>query len=335
VALPPRTREQIEQRLGELYRRHVPLPADAVEAYYDPGREYLAPEESGDAAETFGIALADLEGDVYATGDHDRPFALQSVSKVFAYCLALQERGRERVLEHVGVEPSGDPFNAIELDHRSNRPHNPMVNAGALATTDLLLGDDAADKLERILVLMRRCAGNDALGVDPSTLEGELRTADRNRAIAYLMRSQGMLAGDVEETLRLYLEHCSITVTCDDLAVMGATLAAGGTNPLTGDRVLDPEVVRDVLSVMHTCGMYDFAGAWAFDIGVPAKSGVSGGILAVIPEKMGVAVLSPGLDAHGNSVRGVRVCQDLSRRLGLHVFAAPSEDAMLRTAAQG
>jgi glutaminase len=142
------------------------------------------------------------------------------------------------------------------------------------------------------------------------------------------MRSQGMLTGDVEDTLALYLRQCAIAVTCDDLARMAATLANACKNPATGQQVLSPRVNRDVLSVMYTCGMYDFAGEWAYQIGVPAKSGVSGGILAVIPGKMGIGVFSPGLDPYGNSVRGVRVCQEVSERLGLHVFAAPDEDAM-------
>jgi glutaminase len=156
-----------------------------------------------------------------------------------------------------------------------------------------------------------------------------MRTADRNHATAYLMRSQGMISGDVEGILALYLRQCSVQVTCRDLAVMAATLANGGVNPLTGERALPLRHVRAVLSVMHTCGMYDAAGQWAFDIGVPAKSGVSGGILAVVPGKGGIAVFSPGLDVHGNSVRGIRVCQEISERLGLHVFATEAEDALL------
>ncbi len=143
------------------------------------------------------------------------------------------------------------------------------------------------------------------------------------------MRSQGMLSGDVEGILALYLRQCSVQVTCRDLAVMAATLANGGVNPLTRERALPLRHVREVLSVMHTCGMYDAAGQWAFDIGVPAKSGVSGGILAIVPGKGGIGVYSPGLDAHGNSVRGIRVCQEISERLGLHVFATEAEDALL------
>jgi glutaminase len=176
---------------------------------------------------------------------------------------------------------------------------------------------------------MRRLAGNDSLEVDGDTFERELRSADRNRATAYLMRSQGMLDGDVEAILALYLQQCSVKVTCRDVAVMAATLANGGVNPVTGEQVLAREHLRDVLTVMYMCGMYDFAGHWAFEVGVPAKSGVSGGILAAIPDKMGIAVFSPGLDPFGNSVRGVSVCREVSSRLGLHLFAAEDEDRLL------
>jgi glutaminase len=241
----------------------------------------------------------------------------------------LADHGGDYVLEHVGVEPSGDAFNSIVFDERNNRPYNPMVNAGALVTTDLVRGKDSAEKFERILGMLRCYAGNRSLEVDERAFEAEMRTADRNRATGYLMRSQGMISGDVEGILALYLRQCSVRVTCRDLAVMAATLANGGMNPLTGERALPLRHVREVLSVMHTCDMYDAAGQWAFDVGVPAKSGVSGGILAVVPGKGGIGVFSPGRDAHGNSVRGIRVCQEISERLGLHVFATEAEDALL------
>jgi glutaminase len=247
---------------------------------------------------------------------------------MFVYGLALELCGHERVLARVGVEPSGDAFNSIVFDERNNRPFNPMVNAGALATTDLVGGEDVA-ALGRILEVLRRYAGSEGIAVDEGVFEAEMRTADRNRATAYLMRSESMLAGDVEATLALYLRQCSVRVTCRELALMAVTLANGGMNPATGERALGARYVRDVLSVMHTCGMYDFAGQWAYRIGIPAKSGVSGGILAVVPGKLGIGVFSPGLDAYGNSVRGTAVCEEISERLGLHVFADAGEDALL------
>jgi glutaminase len=325
----PEVSERINQRLTELYEQQLQLDYGKPVRYYASGREYYGPELAGEERGHFAIALASPDGDVYAVGDADVPFALQSMSKVFVYALALQDHGRDHVLEHVGVEPSGDAFNSIVFDERHNRPFNPMVNAGALVTTDLVRGKDAEEKLERILGLMRGFAGNPGIEVDWDIFEREMATADRNRATAYLMRSNGMLSGDVEAILALYLQQCSVKVTARDLAVMAATLAGGCVNPLTREPVLSRVLVRDVLSVMHTCGMYDAAGQWAFDVGVPAKSGVSGGILAAIPGKMGIGVYSPGLDYHGNSIRGVRVCEEVSGRLGLHVFATEGEDAML------
>ncbi len=328
----PRSAARSSRRLEELYRRHLPIADEDVASYYSPGEGYLPSERGGPRREQFGICLALLDGSVFHAGDWDVRFAMQSISKVFVYGLALADHGREHVLRRVGVEPSGDAFNSLVFDEHNNRPFNPMVNAGALATTDLVRGGDAAEKLQRILDLLRCHAADDDLAVDDATYDAEQRGADRNRATAYLMRSDGMLHGDVEATLALYLRQCSVQVTCRDLAMMAATLANGGANPVTGRQALPRDRVRDVLGVMYTCGMYDFAGEWAYSVGVPAKSGVSGGILAVIPGKMGIGVFSPGLDRFGNSVRGTRVCQELSERLGLHLFATDAEDGLLNPA---
>jgi glutaminase len=322
--------DRINRRLDELYRRHLSLHDDEVVGYYEPGTGYHKPEASGVKRKRFSVCLATTNGEVFVAGDHDLPFALQSISKTFVYGLALETCGRERVLRRVGVEPSGDAFNSIVFDERHNRPFNPMVNAGALATTDLVgNGDTTKPALGRILDALRRYAGNEDLKTEEDIFGAEMRTADRNRATAYLMRSEGMLEGDVEATLALYLRQCSVCVTCRELALMAATLANGGVNPATGERALGSRHVRDVLSVMHTCGMYDFAGEWAYRVGIPAKSGVSGGVLAVVPGKLGIGVFSPGLDAYGNSVRGTAVCEEISERLGLHVFADHREDALL------
>jgi glutaminase len=324
---------QVNERLEELYQRPLSASEDGVASYYESGRGYYEPGlATREERNRFSICLATIDGEVYHAGEHQLPFALQSISKVFVYGLALEDHGRDHILRRVGVEPSGDAFNSIVFDERNNRPYNPMVNAGALATTNLVRGKKPAEKLERILGVLRRYAGNERLKVHEDTFEAEMQTADRNRATAYLMRSDGMLSGDVEATLALYLQQCSVYVTCRELAVMAATLANGGTNPITGVQALSPRHVRDVLSVVHTCGMYDFAGQWAYQVGIPAKSGVSGGILAVVPGKMGIGVFSPGLDAYGNSVRGIGVCEEISARLGLHIFATEAEDSMLRPA---
>jgi glutaminase len=331
------TAQRVDDRLEELYRRHRDLgeaEGDVVR-FYASGRGYYPPHEASEEGDRFGICLVGVDGDVHVAGDHDVPFPLHSLSKVFSYGMALEEHGRDEVLRWVGVKPSADSFTTLGFDERTNRPYNPMVNGGALATTDLVLGPSSERSFERILGVLRLYAGNPGLSADEETYEAEQRGADRNRATAYLMRSNGMLVGDVEATLALYLRQCSVTVTCRDLAVMAATLSNGGVNPISGDRALERERVRDVLSVMHTCGMYDFAGEWAYEVGVPAKSGVSGGILAVVPGKMGIGVFSPGLDHYGNSVRGARVCREIADRLGLHVFATEAEDSLLGRAEPG
>ncbi len=302
----PNASRRIDKRLRGLFERHRPPDG-----------------------EPFAISVVTVDGADHHAGAHDQPFPLQSISKVLAYAQALEDHGRERVLEHVGVEPSGEAFNSIVFDERHHRPYNPMVNAGALVTTDLVAGADEAEKLARLLDEARAQAG-EPLEVDEDVVRDELGRADHNRSTAYLMRSQGMLdpGADVEALLELYLRQCAITVTTRTLAVMAATLANAGVNPRTGERALTADRVRDVLSVMHTCGMYDYAGQWAYEIGVPAKSGVSGGIMVVVPGKGGVGVFSPELDEHGNSILGIRVCRDLSERLGLHIFAAEAEDAL-------
>ena len=320
---------RIDQRLEELYRRHREVDISEVAKFYEPGRGYCSESETASTNDQFAISIMTVDGRAVSVGDHEMPFAMQSASKVFAYALALEDHGPERVMQRVGVEPSGGDFSSIVFDERNKRPYNPMVNAGAMVTSDLVRGRNAEEKLERILQSLRAYAGNPGLQVDQETFKGELKIADHNRAIAYLMRGQGMIAGDVEGTLGLYLQQCSVHVTCDDLARMAATLANGGSNPATGEACLSRPRVRDVLSVMYTCGMYNFAGQWAYEVGVPAKSAVSGAIICAIPGKLGFAVFSPGLDSYGNSVRGIRVCEEISDRLGLHLFATEEEDRLL------
>ena len=269
--------------------------------------------------ELFSICIVTVDGQSYQVGDDQQQFTIQSISKVFAYGLALEDHGRDYVLTRVGVEPTGDAFNAIILDEQSKRPYNPMVNAGAIATTSLIKGSGATERLNRVLEMFRKYTGHDAV-VDISAFTSERSTGHRNRAIAHLMLNFGMIDQNIEETLDLYFQQCAVMVNCQDLAVMAATLANKGINPITGEQALDSCYIKDILSVMNTCGMYNFAGEWAYKVGIPAKSGVCGGIMAVVPHKMGIGVFSPLLDARGNSVRGVKVCEELSRRLGLHLF---------------
>jgi glutaminase len=278
----------------------------------------------------FGICAASVDGRVFAVGDAEQPFTIQSISKPFVYGLALEQNGREAMARRVGYEPTGDAFNAIVLDEESNRPFNPMVNAGAIAVAGQLRGADPTERLNHMLAMFARFAGRPVL-LDAAVFTSERTTGHRNRAMAHLMRNFGMIDERIDEILDLYFQQCSLLVTCRDLALMAATLANGGVHPITGARAVERRYVRDVLSVMYTCGMYDFAGEWAYVVGLPAKSGVSGGILAVVPGRLGIAVFSPPLDRRGNSVRGLRACAALAERYALHLFAGdpqPLEEAV-------
>jgi glutaminase len=297
--------------LNELHQKYQPLQAGKI-ADYIPELAKMNPD-------WFGISVVTAAGQIFEVGDTSQRFTIQSISKVFVQGLALEDHGREYLLSKVGVEPTGDAFNAIVLDEQSKRPYNPMVNAGAIATTSHIKGASHTVRLNRMLDMFRRYIGHD-VSVDISTFVSEKTTGSRNRAMAYLMHNFGMIDFRVEEALDLYFQQCSLTVTCRDLAVMAATLANGGINPITGDRAVEAKYIRDILSVMYTCGMYNFAGEWGYTVGLPAKSGVSGGIITVVPNQMGIGIFSPPLDARGNSVRGVKVCEAMSQQFGLHLF---------------
>ena len=272
----------------------------------------------------FGISMVTVDGKIVEVGDTSQEFTIQSIAKPFTYGLALEHHGREHVLTKVGVEPSGEAFNSIVFDEESNRPFNPMVNAGAIGTAGLIPGKDLTERVNLLLDMFQRYTGS-KIHIDPAVFMSERSTGHRNRAIGHLMLNFGMVNERVEETLELYFQECSVLVNCTSLAMMGATLANDGVNPQTGIRAIEEDYVKDVLAVMYTCGMYDFAGEWAYSVGLPAKSGVSGGILAVIPGRMGIAIYSPPLDNKGNSVRGIKVFQELSKNYGLHIFGPESK----------
>jgi glutaminase len=297
--------------LASAHKRHLSRNEGDVPDYI--------PELARVEPEAFGIAIATVAGNVHSVGDADRPFTIQSVSKPFAYCLALELAGTERVSTRVGVEPSGDSFNSIVLDAATKRPFNPMINAGAITVTGILRDIAGAATFDLILDRLSGAAGR-RLSVDEAVYRSEAETGHRNRAIGHLLRSVGVLEGSVDEVLDIYFRQCSILVTATDLARMGATLAQLGENPFTGGQVFDLASVRSTLSVMFTCGMYDYSGNWALDVGVPAKSGVGGGILGVVNRQLGIASYSPRLDAKGNSVRGVAAFREVGDELGLHAF---------------
>ncbi len=301
--------------LHQLYQEFAPVKEGRVATYI--------PELSKANPDWFGICLVTTGGAVYEAGDSRQPFTIQSISKPFVYGLALEDHDRTTVLSKVGVEPTGDAFNSISLDPGTGRPRNPMINAGAIASAGLIQGKTPAARLKRLMETFGLYAGRD-LTLDEEVYRSESSTGHRNRAIGHMLRNFDILGGDPNPVVELYFQQCSISVTCRDLGLMAATLANRGVNPVTGKQAIRGEYVESVLSVMGSCGMYDYAGEWIYRIGMPAKSGVAGGIIAVLPGQLGIGVFSPPLDARGNSVRGIGVCDAISRHLDLHLFNRPS-----------
>jgi glutaminase len=303
----------IEHYLRNLLAKHAGLRAGKVADYI--------PELAKADPEWFGICIATRDGHVYEVGDTRQGFTIQSISKALVYGLALEDRGDSHVLSRIGVEPSGDAFNAISLKADSGAPFNPMINAGAIATCGQILKGDGDSRFARILAYLSACAGR-PLDVDRAVYESESSTGHRNRAIGWMLRNFDVIEEDPTEILETYFRQCAIQVTCRDLALMGATLANQGRNPLTGEQAIAPSSIDNILSVMSTCGMYDYSGEWIYRVGLPAKSGVGGGILAVLPGQFGIGIFSPPLDERGNSARGIKVCEDLSHEFSLHLFAS-------------
>lgn len=283
--------------------------------------------------DVFGIAATTVDGRTHSAGDDEVEFSIQSISKPFAYAAALTDRGFDAVANTVGVEPSGEAFNELSLEGETRRPKNPMINAGAIATHSLL-GSSVDERVSRALSFFSTLAGRQ-LSVDESVCRSELDTADRNLAIAHMLRNYGIIADDAHAVVEGYTTQCSINVTVRDLSVMGATLANAGVHPVTGERVVARAVARQTLSVMAGAGMYDAAGHWLTSVGIPAKSGVAGGLLGSLPGQVGIGVMSPRLDAHGNSVRGVKAFQRLSDDMGMHLMESePYGSSVLRSIAE-
>lgn len=272
----------------------------------------------------FGVAIVTVEGEVYAAGDSEYAFAIESLSKPFTLALVMQDRGEEAVVEQIGVEPTGLPFNsviAVEAQKSMwDRPAgNPLVNAGALTVVSLVKATSTAERWERIARTYDRFAGA-TLSFNEEVYKSETETNHRNRSIAQLLYSYNRLYAHPLETTDVYTKQCSVGVTTIQLATMGATLSNRGVNPVTGDRVVDARFVPKILAVMMMAGLYDGAGRWAWDTGLPAKTGVGGGIVAVVPGKFAIAAFSPPLDKLGNSVRGTRAIQYISEKLGVNLF---------------
>ncbi|MEU2870537.1 glutaminase A [Streptomyces olivoreticuli] len=273
-------------------------------------------------ADQFAISVCTVDGQRFSIGDADVNFCLQSVSKTVNYCLTLEEHGPDTVHRHVGREPSGQGFNELTFN-KAGLPHNPMINAGAIMSCSLIQrGLDAADRFDFVADTWKRLAGGRGVGFNNSVYLSERNTADRNFALGYSMRERGAFppGTDLLATLEFYFQCCSIEVDAQQLAIAAASLANAGVCPLTEDPVFSARTVRHCLSLMSSCGMYDFSGEFAFTIGLPAKSGVSGALMLVVPQLMGIAIWSPRLDAHGNSVRGIEVCRGLVDCYNVHTY---------------
>eukprot|EP00741_Cyanophora_paradoxa_P019119 tig00021126_g18460.t1 len=317
---------------------------EGANANYIPFLELVDPE-------LYGIAICTVDGQRFSYGDAQVDFCMQSCIKPLTYCFACEERGIDLVHEHVGYEPSGVAFNAFTLNF-ANKPHNPMINSGAITVCSLLQPEaSAAVRFATLVENLKAMAGGARIGFNQAVFLSEKDTADKNFALAYYMRSHGVFppGARLNEVLDFYFQCCSIEGTCESMATMAATLANAGVCPTTGRRCVNPKTVRNCLALMYSCGMYDFSGEWAFSIGLPAKSGVSGAIFVVIPNVMGLAIYSPRLDRRGNSVRGIEFCKRLTERYSFSIFdqlvlgvstkadptASPNSSSYFRTTADG
>ena len=279
------------------------------------------PELANVDARRFGLVIVDVAGNVYAGGDSAVHFSIQSISKVFTLTLALGRIG-DRLWRHVGREPSGNPFNSIvQLERELGVPRNPFINAGAIAVTDVILsGRQPRETLGEILRFLQFLADDSTISIDQDVAASEKRTGFRNVALANYMKSFGVIENPVDYTLGVYFHHCAIAMSCEQLARAGLFLSCNGANPLTGLSVVSAERARRINALMLTCGHYDGSGEFAYRVGLPGKSGVGGGILAIAPGKASIAVWSPGLDEAGNSHLGRIALEDLARRTGWSIF---------------
>ena len=276
------------------------------------------PELSLSDPSRLGVAVFTQDGSCFSAGDADERFTVQSISKVISLAVALQTHGFDSVFQNMNMEPSGDAFNSlVKLDLTSDKPFNPMINAGAIATIGYLANHTDFDTM---LQYAREVCLDDGIALNERVYRSEMDNCARNKAIAYLLQSKGILKSDVDQTIELYTRMCALNVTAKSLAGLGAVLSCGGRNPISGTQLITPDVTRIVKTIMFTCGMYDGSGEFAVRVGMPSKSGVGGGILAVA-RNMGIGIYGPALDQKGNSVAGQRVLEYLSRELNLHIFA--------------
>lgn len=310
----------MEAKFSEIFEKALVLDNTGKVADYIPQLGKVNPD-------LLGLSICDMSGKIFNFGDYDIDFCLQSCSKPLTYCIAREKYGAEHVHEHVGYEPSGLAFNAHVLN-KDRLPHNPLINAGAIMVSSLIAPEEEpAERYEMVIDYYRKMSGNmGKIGFDASVFLSEKQHADRNISLAYFMREVGAFKSKLDHNqmmnnLNLYFQSCSVTINCKIGSIIAATLANGGTCPITGEKIFSTETVRDCLTLMYGCGMYDLSGQFSFQVGLPAKSGVSGCVLLVMPGKYGICSYSPPLDPEtGNSVKGIYICQEVSKSLNAHIF---------------
>ncbi|RAP77456.1 glutaminase A [Paenibacillus montanisoli] len=306
-------------------REALPQWVDASRIFAKGGKvaSYI-PELAKAPGDSLGITIMDASGETASAGDKHCPFTMQSISKVFTLLLALMDNGEEEVFAKVGMEPTGDDFNSmlkLELVE-PGKPFNPLINAGAIAVSSLIRGDSPAAKTERILAFFNEAAGGASLAINQDVFRSESATAHRNRSLAYFLKDNEVLGEDidVEDVLSVYFQHCSIEICCDQLARMALLLSFDGFDPLAGRQIVPKRYVQIAKTFMIMCGMYNASGEFAIKVGIPAKSGVSGGILAIVPGRYGIGVIGPALGAKGNSTAGVHLLESMSAALDWRIF---------------
>lgn len=304
----------MQKILDALVEKHKEVTKLGKLADYIPELKKANPDD-------LGIFILDNEGSEYFAGQYDTKFTVQSISKVVALMLAILDNGEEYVFSKVGMDPSGDPFNSIRKLETSSRrkPYNPMINAGAIVVSSMIKGDDAKHKFERLLEFFKLITEDPTLELNSKVYLSESETGNKNRAMGYYMKAEGLITGNVEEALEVYFKQCSIDVTAKTIARLGLFLANEGQNSKK-EEIISPRISRIVKTLMVTCGMYDNSGEFAVRVGLPSKSGVGGGIVSVVPHKMGIGIYSPSLDIKGNPIAGITLLEDLCNQLKCRIF---------------
>ncbi len=300
--------------LDKLVKKNLPKVKLGTVANY-------IPELDKAKKDALGIYIITNEGSEYFSGDWNTKFTIQSISKIVTLMLAIIDNGEEYVFSKVGMEPTGDPFNSIKKLETSSRkkPYNPLINAGAIAIASMIKGKDIIEKFQRLLNFFRKISEDETLDVNYKIYCGESETGNKNRAMGYFLKDEGIIEGSVEEALDIYFKQCSIEVTTKTLAKIALFIANNGIMS-TGESVLTPRIATIIKTLMVTCGMYDSSGEFAIKVGIPSKSGVGGGILSVVPGKMGIGIYGPSLDRKGNSIAGISLLEDLSAEMKLTIF---------------